>query len=145
MNEEIELLQYIYQTSDLGKKGYIHLLQALENKDNKIKKEIEKQLEGYEKIHEEAKKLLKKQKTSPKDKGPFIEMLNKMGTNMNVMMDNSDSKIAEIIIQGLTMGIIEMEKKIEEYKETVNKDSVKLAKKLLKYQEECKNKIEKYL
>lgn len=145
MNEEIELLQYIYQTSDLGKKGYIHLLQALENKDNKIKKEIEKQLTGYEEIHEEVKKILEKQKKIPKDKGLFIEMLNKMGTNMNVMMDNSDSKIAEMIIQGLTMGIIEMEKKIEEYKENVNKDSIKLAKKLLNYQEECKKEIEKYL
>ncbi|MBQ7105573.1 MAG: hypothetical protein IJN90_06940 [Bacilli bacterium] len=145
MNTETELLEYIYQTADLGKKGYIHLLQALEDKDNKIKKEIEKQLEGYEIIHEEVKELLKKKKIKPKDKGPFIEMINKMGTNMNVMIDNSDSKIAEMIIQGLTMGIIEMEKKIKEYEENVDKNIIKEAKKLLKYQEKCKKEIEKYL
>ena len=145
MNTETELLEYIYQTADLGKKGYIHLLQALEDKDNKIKKEIEKQLEGYEIIHEEVKELLKKKKVKPKDKGPFIEMINKMGTNMNVMMDNSDSKIAEMIIQGLTMGIIEMEKQLNEYEKKVDKNIIKEAKKLLKYQEKCKKEIEKYL
>ena len=112
MKDKNELLEYIYQTTDLGKKGYIHLLQALEDKDNKIKKDIEKQLEGYEKLKKETEQKLKENKIKPKDKGLFIELMNKMGVNMNVMMDNSDSKIAEIIIQGLTMGIIEMEKQI---------------------------------
>lgn len=145
MKDKNELLEYIYQTTDLGKKGLIHLLQALENKDNKIKKDIEKQLEGYEKLHEEVKKVLKYNKIEPKDKGPFIELINKMGVNMNVMMDNSDSKIAEIIIQGLTMGIVEMEKKISEYEEEVDKEIIKLAKKVLKYQEKCLDEIKIYL
>ena len=145
MKDKNELLEYIYQTTDLGKKGLIHLLQALENKDNKIKKDIEKQLEGYEELHKETEKLLQDNKIKPKDKGPFIELMNKMGVNMNVMMDNSDSKVAEIIIQGLTMGIVEMEKKIKLYEEDVEKDIVKLAKKVLKYQEKCLEEIKKYL
>jgi len=144
MKDKNELLEYIYQTTDLGKKGLIHLLQALENKDNKIKKDIEKQLEGYEELHKETEKLLDN-KIKPKDKGPFIELMNKMGVNMNVMMDNSDSKVAEIIIQGLTMGIVEMEKKIKSYEKEVEKDIVKLAKKVLKYQEKCLEEIKKYL
>ena len=145
MKDKNELLQYIYQTTDLGKKGLVHLLQALENKDNKIKKDIEKQLEGYEKLQKESKKLLKNYKAQPKDKGTFIELINKMGVNMNVMMDNSDSKVAEIIIQGLTMGIIEMEKRIKEYEEEVDKEIIKLAKKVLKYQEKCLEETKTYL
>lgn len=145
MKDKNELLEYIYQTTDLGKKGLIHLLQALENKDNKIKKDIEKQLDGYEQLHKETKKLLKENKTKPKDKGPIIELMNKMGVNMNIMKDNSDSKVAEIIIQGLTMGIIEMEKKIKEYEDEVDKEFIKLAKKVLKYQEKCLEEIKAYL
>ena len=145
VKDKNELLEYIYQTTDLGKKGLIHLLQALEDKDNKIKKDIEKQLEGYEKLHIETKEKLKENKIKPKDKGPFIELMNKMGVNMNVMMDNSDAKIAEIIIQGLTMGIIEMEKKIKEYEDEVDKEYIKLAKKVLKYQEKCLEDIKEYL
>lgn len=145
MKDKNELLEYIYQTTDLGKKGLIHLLQALENKDNKIKKDIERQLEGYEKLHKETKELLKDNKVKPKDKGAFIELINKMGVNMNVMMDNSDTKVAEIIIQGLTMGIVEMEKKIKAYEDEVEKDIIKLAKKVLKYQEKCLDEMKEYL
>ena len=145
MKDKNELLEYIYQTTDLGKKGYVHLLQALEDKDNKIKKEIEKQLDGYEKLKKETETKLEENKIKPKDKGPFIELMNKMGVNMNVMMDNSDSKIAEIIIQGLTMGIIEMEKQLKEYEHEVDKEYIKLAKKVLKYQEKCLEDIKKYL
>ena len=145
MNDKNELLEYIYQTTDLGKKGLVHLLQALEDKDNKIKKDIEKQLEGYEELQKKSKDLLKENKMKPKDKGPFIEIMNKMGVNMNVMMDNSDSKVAEIIIQGLTMGIIEMEKKIKEYEDEVDKEIIKLAKQVLKFQEKCLDEIKEYL
>lgn len=145
MKDKNELLEYIYQTTDLGKKGLVHVLQALEDKDNKIKKDLEKQLDGYEELHKDVEKLLNKNKVKPKDKGPFIELMNKMGVNMNVMMDNSDSKVAEMIIQGLTMGIIEMEKKIKDYEDEVDKDIIKLAKKVLKYQEKCLEDIKEYL
>lgn len=145
MKDKNELLEYIYQTTDLGKKGLIHVLQALEDKDNKIKKDLEKQLEGYEELHKDVENLLNKNKVKPKDKGPFIELMNKMGVNMNVMMDNSDSKVAEMIIQGLTMGIVEMEKKIKDYEDEVEKDIIKLAKKVLKYQEKCLEDIKEYL
>jgi uncharacterized protein (DUF305 family) len=68
-----------------------------------------------------------------------------MGVNLNVMMDNSDSKVAEIIIQGLTMGTIEMEKRINEYKDEVDKEIIKLAKKVLKFQEEAIEDMKDYL
>lgn len=145
MNEQNELLEYIFQTTDMGKKGLEHMLQALKDKDNKIKNEIEDQLKEYEKYKKECEKLLKDNKIKPKDKGMMIEMMNKMGVNMNVMKDNSDSKIAEIIIQGLTMGIVEMEKKIKDYKDDVDKDVIKLAKKVLKFQEKSIEDIKKYL
>jgi len=145
MNDNNELLEYIYQTTDMGKKGLIHLLKALNEKNNKIKKDIEKHLEKYEEYQDESKKLLDKNNIKPKSKGLMVEMMNKMGVNMNVMMDNSDSKIAEIIIQGLTMGIVELEKKIKTYEEEVDKDIIKLAKKVLKFQEKSLEKIKEYL
>ena len=144
-NDKNELLEYMYQTTDLGKKGLVHLLEALNDKDNKIKKDIETNLEEYEKYQEECKELLKENYIEPKDKGPITEMMNKMGVNMNVMMDNSDSKIAEIIIQGLTMGVVEMEKKIKEYENEVDKKIIKLAKKILKFQEKSIEKFKEYL
>lgn len=145
MKEENELLQYIYQTTEMGKNSLKDLLDALKEKDNKIKKTIEEQLDEYEKYYNESEKLLKENKIKPKSKGPMTEMMSKMGINMNVMKDNSDSKIAEMIMQGLTMGTIEMEKKIKDYKGEVDKKIIKLAKELLKFQEKSIEDIKEYL
>ena len=75
----------------------------------------------------------------------MTEMMSTMGINMNVMKDNSDSKMAEMIMQGLTMGIVEMEKKIKDYENEVDKDIIKLAKKVLKFQEKSIEEIKEYL
>lgn len=145
MKDKNELLEYIYQTTDMGKKSLEDLLNALEGKDNKIKAVIEKQMKEYEKYYAESEKLLKKNKIKPKTKGPMSEMMSKMGINMNVMKDNSDPKMAEMIIQGLTMGIIEMEKKIKDYKDEVDKDIIKLAKGVLKFQEKSIDEIKEFM
>ena len=102
-------------------------------------------MKEYEKYYVESEKLLKKNKIKPKTKGPMSEMMSKMGINMNVMKDNSDSKMAEMIIQGLTMGIIEMEKKIKDYKDEVDKDIIKLAKDVLKFQEKSIDEIKEFI
>lgn len=145
MKDKNELLEYIYQTTDMGKSSLETLLKALEGKDNKIKATIEKELSQYEKFYKESEQLLKKNKIKPKTKGPMSDMMSKMGINMNVMKDNSDAKMAEMIIQGLTMGIIEMEKKIKDYKDEVDKDIIKLAKEVLKFQEDSLEEIKEYL
>ena len=49
MNENEELLEYIYQTADMGTKSLTDLLNDINDKDNKIKKLISEQLKGYEK------------------------------------------------------------------------------------------------
>ena len=51
------------------------------------------------------------------------------------MKDNSDSKIADILIRGFTMGNIEIDKKIDRFKDDADKDIIKLAKDLKKFGE----------
>lgn len=145
MKEQNELLLYIYQTAEMGKNSLKELLEALKDKENKIKKEIEEELDKYEEFYNESEKLLKENKIKPKSQGPMTEMMSKMGINMNVMKDNSDAKIAEMIMQGLTMGTIEMEKKIKDYQDEVDKKIIKLAKELLKFQEKSIENIKEYL
>ena len=55
-----------------------------------------------------------------------------MGIKMETMKDNSDANIAQMLIQGITMGTVEIESKIENYKNVVNKSNLALAKKYLK-------------
>ena len=64
---------------------------------------------------------------------------------METMKDNSDPAIASMVIEGLTMGIVEMETKIENYKNLVDKKILKLSTKFLKFQEEEIEKLKTFM
>jgi len=49
------------------------------------------------------------------------------------------------LIKGLTMGSIEATKKIDDYKDKIDKDILKLLKELQNFQEDAINKLKKYL
>lgn len=135
MKEKNELLMHIYDVSYMGEYSINKLLSTLKNKNNKIKSLLEDELKEYESYKKKSEKLLKKAKIEI----PKTSILTKMSSNMGIMMetmkDNSDASIASMLVQGFTMGIVEMETKINNYKEEVNKNTIKLAKNLLKFQQ----------
>ncbi len=135
MKEKNELLMHIYDVSYMGEYSTNKLLSTLKNKNNKIKSLLEDELKEYESYKKKSEKLLKKAKIEI----PKTSILTKMSSNMGIMMetmkDNSDASIASMLVQGFTMGIVEMETKINNYKEDVNKNTIKLAKNLLKFQQ----------
>lgn len=145
MNENNELLCHIYETAEMGVRSTTDLLKNLEGKDNKLKKAIEDELKEYEKVLKEVKKELKSHKVPLPKISMMTKMSSCMGIKMEVRKDNSDSAIAEMLIQGLTMGSIEMEKKINQYKEETSKSILKLAEELLEFQKNSIKKLKEYL
>lgn len=145
MNENNELLTYIYQVASMGVKSTTTLINTIKNTNNKIKKIVEDELKEYESFLKESKKLLKKNKIEPKEKGFMVEMMSKMGIKMEMLKDNSDPSIAEMLIQGFTMGVVEIEHKIDRYKENADRSIIKLAKHLLKFQQESIELLKPYL
>lgn len=144
MNTNNELLIHIYETSDMGIKSTKKLLKILKDKDNKIKNEIERELKEYEIIYKKAKKILKKQNINP-GTNVIANISANTAMKMEINKDNSDSKIADILLRGFVMGIAKIEKKIKDYKKEVDHSTLKLAKDLLKFQEESMKKVQKYL
>lgn len=145
MNENTELLEYIYQVADMGVKSTTNLLKELNGKDNKIKKAIEDELKEYEGFYEITKDLLVKYKVPPKPLGMMADLSSSMGIKMEVLKDNSDAKIADMLTQGLTMGKLEMEKKIKNYQDVIGKDLLELAKGIAKFQENSIKKLQPFL
>ena len=60
MDENIELLEYIYKNAEMGMYTINELLKNLNNKENKIKMITEKELNEFEYFYKNSKKLLKK-------------------------------------------------------------------------------------
>lgn len=75
----------------------------------------------------------------------MAKLSSKMGITMETMKDNSDPAIASMVIEGLTMGIVEMQTKIENYKKLVDKKILKLSIKFLKFQEEEIEKLKIFM
>lgn len=145
MNENMELLNFVYENAEMGMHSLNNLSDILRNKDNKIKGLIEDELKEYSSFLKESEKLLKKNKIEPKKTNLMAKISSKMGIAMETMKDNSDPAIASMIIEGLTMGIVEMETKIENYKKLVDKKIIKLSTKFLKFQEEEIEKLKTFM
>ena len=145
MNENMELLNFVYENAEMGVHTLNNLSDILRNKDNKIKGLIEDELKEYNNFLKESEKLLKKNKLEPKKTNLMVKFSSKMGIAMETMKDNSDPAIASMVIEGLTMGIVEMETKIENYKKIVDKKILKLSNKFVKFQEEEIEKLKTFM
>ena len=93
----------------------------------------------------ESEKLLKKNKLGYKKTNLMSKFIIILVFAMETMKDNSDPAIASMVIEGLTMGIVEMETKIESYKKIVDKKILKLSNKFLKFQEEEIEKLKTFM
>lgn len=145
MNENLELLQYIYQSSEMGVLALTNLLKELNDKENKLKKIISDELSIYEKYFKESKKLLKKNKAKIKSNSLMTKMMSKQGIKKEVSDDNSDASIAHMLIQGLTMGVVDIETKIKNFGDKADKEITKIAVDYLKFQQDEIEKLKKYL
>ncbi len=143
MVEEKELIKHIYKDSEMGSYTIEVLLNDLKEKDNKIKKYAQELLNQYQEFAKRSKEYLKC------DELPKIGRLNKVGArigiNSEIDEDNSDSRVADMLIKGLSMGSIEMEKKINDYKDVAGKETLHLASDFQNFQKEAIEKLKEYL
>ncbi len=145
MNENEELLTYIYQTSNMGLQSMVDLLNCLKGKDNKIMDLLFEIKKNYEKYVLETEKLLKKHKLQVKDLGLMTKTMSKLSIGKEMIEDNSDANIADMLIKGLTMGNLELTKSIQKYENVADKKIISLARDLLKFGENYIEKLKMYL
>ena len=145
MDETQELLTYLYQDADMALNSLTLLINKINKKDNKIKKVIEGLIKGYENYLVKVKDYMKQNNYDNQSKPLISKMGAYFGINMEVMKDNSDSRLADMLIQGLTMGVLNVTKKIDTYKGDAEKEVIGLAKEFKKFQQEGIEFLKKYL
>ena len=117
----------------MGVKSCTNLIKILNGKDNKIKKIVEGELKGYENFVKKAEKLLDKNGVKPKNKSIMADAMSKMGMEMEMMKDNSDARVADMLIKGFTMGNVDISKKIDRFEGDADKEILALAKEMLDF------------
>ncbi len=145
MEEKFELLEQVYHDASMGSYTIEKLLEQLKEKDNKIKAYLEEVLKEYQQYQEEAGEILKENNIEPDNPGWMSKMGSAMGISKEVKEDNSDSAIADMMIKGVSTGSIEIEKKLKEYEQDIDKEHKKLARNYLKFQQKAIQHLKEYL
>ncbi len=143
MNTNAELLNYIYQNSQMGVETLGQLLEITE--DEIFREVLKKQQEEYWKFYKKAGDMLNKNGFDEKGLNTFEKIRTYLMITGKTMKDHSVSAIAEMLINGSTMGIIEAQKKLHQYVGEAEKDICDLMESLKKAEEENVEKLKKYL
>ncbi|TCU77270.1 hypothetical protein EV204_102129 [Tissierella praeacuta] len=142
MDKNVEFLNYIYQNAEMGENTLSQLIDITE--DDNYKELLKSHLITYITIYDNTEKEL--QEINKKAKG--INIFSKSSTstmiNLKTMLNKSTSHISEMLIQGSTMGIIDMTKKLKEYN-NVKGYVLSIANELLTFERNSIEEYKKYL
>ena len=115
MSGDAELLNFIYQNSQMGVDTIRQLIGVVEDKD--LKEHLKTQFQGYEEFHQAAKELLNEHGYDEKGLGIVEKARTYFMINLQTMTDPSASHIASMLITGSSMGIVEAIQKYRQYED----------------------------
>lgn len=142
MNGNAELLNYIFQNAQMGTKTIEKLLDIVEEGD--FKNQLESQYNEYAEIQKIAEEMLNKNNYDEKGISAFETIRAYLMIDIQTLMDKSESNIAEMMIIGSNMGVIDAIKNLKKYKNTES-DIVNLLKRLLLFEDNNIKVLREYL
>lgn len=132
MKDSKDILSSLLKTTQMGQVGIRSVEKAATSEQ--LKKALKDQLLEYNKIEEETYALAKKRGWELKELNPMARTMADMASRGKLMYGKNDSKIAAMMVQGNTRGVIKGLKNMHRYHQ--NDGSVAmLAQKLL----DCEN------
>jgi hypothetical protein len=111
-NENVELLNYVYQNAQMGASVIKQLLDIA--KDKEFCRLLKAQYNDYNALCDDAKRQLNDHGYDEKGIGAMQKMSSHLMINMKTLTDKSPEHIAEMMITGSNMGVIDAIKKIKQ-------------------------------
>ena len=132
----------IYKNAHIALQSISDLLPAVD--DEGIKKELQEEYEGYEKIIGNISTFMAENGIEPKDVNPFKKAMLWSSIKMKTLMNNSKNQVAEMMINGTVMGINELTAMKNESK-NLDDEIISLLDELLSLEEEYEQRLKKFL
>ena len=138
-----DVLDELNKGCAMGMDAIRDILEKVE--DSEFKKVLEVEFDKYKDIHHRIEKKYEDySKEEPTETSAMNKVMTSMMTDMKLMKDHSDSKIAELLLQGTNMGIIEGRKLLNN-KEKLDEEVEEILKDYIKMQEESVEIYKEYL
>ncbi len=140
--ENINALDEIHKGCWMGKDAINFILDKVKNSE--LKSVLEKDLAHYEKIAKEIEEIYPLyDNDDPHKTSTWNKVMTKSGIEMKTMNDDSTSKIAEILLQGINMGIIEGRRILNQKK--IDEKVTKIIEEYVNMQEKSMETLKNYL
>ncbi|MEI3530255.1 MAG: hypothetical protein V8Q75_04180 [Bacilli bacterium] len=139
---EVNVLDELNKGACMGKDAIHFIMDKVD--DEGLKKELNNQYDKYRKISDKIHKLYPEYSDDePHETNTMNKVMTWYGIEMKTFMDESTSKIAELLLQGTNMGIIEG-RKLLNHKET-DEEVHKLVQEYVDMQEAAVEELKKFL
>lgn len=142
MNNDLEFLNFISKNSEMGFSSIKDLYDEVDSEE--FREILKKQKEKYEEIYNEASELIDNYDEEQKGVTSMEKFTSYIMIKMNLLTDKSINHIAEMMIKGSNMGIIDIRKKLNTYKD-IDKRVKKLGEKLLETEENNIEELKPFL
>ena len=143
MNEyNLKALNDTYKNAHIALQSISDILPAID--DNGLLQELKQQYEGYENVIRDITAYMKQNDALPKDINPFKKAMLWSSIKVKTLFNDSKNNIAEMMLKGTDMGIIELQAMLNE-SQNLEEDVKGLIQKLLHLEEEYQQRLKKYL
>ena len=138
------LLDDLYKNLKMGTTSTTDILGRVRDPD--LRAEMTKTIDGFEGLASRVSKLMIEAGITPKEENMLTKAGAKIGMVMNTATDSTSEHLAEMMIQGLTMGVTELYRDIGEAEEVgISGEALSLAKDALAFEENAVEKFKTYL
>lgn len=139
---EVNVLDELNKGTCMGRDAIHFILDKVE--DVNLKQELNNQYEKYKNISNKIASIYPEySEKKPHETSAINKVMTWYGVEIKTLIDNSTSKIAELLLQGTNMGIIEG-RKLLNHKDT-NKEVHELIQEYVDMQEDAVEKLKKFL
>ncbi len=102
----ITLLNEVSKAAEMGKTTVRRLLDVTD--DERLLAHLRRELETFEDVSRRANAMLATSGEQPKEQSPVTKLSAQLGIGMKTMVDRSPRNLAEMLIEGNTMGVTQM-------------------------------------
>ncbi|MBQ7346327.1 MAG: hypothetical protein IJW55_00030 [Clostridia bacterium] len=139
-----EVLQSVYKNVKMASDSILNLMPKV--KDEKLKSDLTVQLSAFEAFASRTAKLLADEGVKPEEEGFMTKTMAKWGSMMNTMRDSTSTHLAEMMVEGATMGVNDMLRVLREAENSnASESALRLARDVCAFEEKVVEDMRAYL
>lgn len=113
MITDAQMLNHIYQSTQMGRESILSVLRHAEQPD--FYQALQQQLAEYNQIYHQAEELMQARDIAAEDLGPLVKINAQLVGAIKSGLNDSPSHIAEMMIQGNTRGVTKSLQQLGDY------------------------------